>query len=304
MAQAASNSLFEDASVSGNVGATDADDGAVLTYALTGAAPAGLTFHSDGSYTFDASSYDGLAEGEPLVLTIPFTATDEHLRDLGPGEPDDHHHRHQRRSGGERRCGDDGAGRRPAVGGSFSGDDVDSDDGGSSLTYTITSSPAKARSPTTTTAPSASIRATISRILPKARPRQVSFTYTATDVHGAVSNIGTVTVTVTGTNDDPIISLVDDDSAVATLDETDAGLAASGTLTVTDADTSNVVDSQVSSVALGGTTGGLVPADVLDMLTPHRRCRPAGQQRATRTISAGPSIRTARRSTSSPTARN
>ncbi|PNF70879.1 hypothetical protein CXK96_20590, partial [Stutzerimonas stutzeri] len=43
---------------------------------MVGEAPAGLTFNADGTYTFDASSYDSLTAGEPLVLTIPFTATD------------------------------------------------------------------------------------------------------------------------------------------------------------------------------------------------------------------------------------
>src|SRR5688572_18233109 len=35
-----------------------------------------MTFNPSGSYTFDASSYDYLVAGEPLVLTSPFTASD------------------------------------------------------------------------------------------------------------------------------------------------------------------------------------------------------------------------------------
>jgi VCBS repeat-containing protein len=81
VAVAAAAAVSEDATINGNVGATDVDAGetATLTYALAdaSAAPAGLTFNSDGSYSFDASSYDYLNAGEPLVLTIPFTATDE-----------------------------------------------------------------------------------------------------------------------------------------------------------------------------------------------------------------------------------
>jgi len=78
VAQAAVAAVAEDASISGSVSATDADAGetAGLTYALVGAAPTGLTFNADGSYSFDASSYDALAEGEERVLTIPFTASD------------------------------------------------------------------------------------------------------------------------------------------------------------------------------------------------------------------------------------
>jgi large repetitive protein len=40
------------------------------------AAPAGLTFNNDGTYSFDASSYDSLAAGQTQVLDIAFTATD------------------------------------------------------------------------------------------------------------------------------------------------------------------------------------------------------------------------------------
>ena len=79
VAQAAVAAVAEDAIVNGNVTATDADAGetATLSFALVNAAPAGLTFNPNGSYSFDASSYDSLNVGEQLVLTIPFTATDE-----------------------------------------------------------------------------------------------------------------------------------------------------------------------------------------------------------------------------------
>jgi VCBS repeat-containing protein len=82
LANADEANVDEDGNTSGNVGAndTDADAGASLSYALNdpGSAPTGLTFNPDGSWTFDASSYDGLAEGEPLVLEVPYTATDQH----------------------------------------------------------------------------------------------------------------------------------------------------------------------------------------------------------------------------------
>ena len=266
VAQAASNSLLEDASVSGNVGATDADDGAVLTYALTGAAPTGLTFHTDGSYTFDASSYDGLAEGEPLVLTIPFTATDEHSATSAPanltititGTND----APVVNNVAVTTVVEDG----PAVAGSFSGDDVDSDDSAATLTYEITSAPAEGSvvnngDGTFSFDPGGGFQD-----LALGETRLVSFTYTATDSHDAVSNTGTVTLTVTGTNDDPVIAVLEGDSAGAIVDETNAGLTASGTVTVTDVDTSNAVATEISSVVLGGATGGLTSAGVLGML--------------------------------------
>ncbi|MBR1148206.1 S-layer family protein, partial [Bradyrhizobium sp. AUGA SZCCT0431] len=55
-----------------------------LTYALVDPAPAGLSFNADGSYSFDASSYDALNAGEELVLTIAFTATDENAATSAP----------------------------------------------------------------------------------------------------------------------------------------------------------------------------------------------------------------------------
>ena len=78
VASSASVDVDEDAIISGRVSAIDADAGetASLIYALVDAAPTGLTFNADGTYSFDASSYDRLSAGEQLVLTIPYNATD------------------------------------------------------------------------------------------------------------------------------------------------------------------------------------------------------------------------------------
>ncbi|SER97225.1 VCBS repeat-containing protein, partial [Pseudomonas sp. NFACC02] len=68
--------------VTGQLVATDVDDGSHLTYGLkTGtAAVDGFNLKSDGSWTFDSSNpaYDSLAAGEIKTITIPYTATDEH----------------------------------------------------------------------------------------------------------------------------------------------------------------------------------------------------------------------------------
>ncbi|MER8811354.1 VCBS domain-containing protein, partial [Mesorhizobium australicum] len=94
-----------------------------------------------------------------------------------------------------------------------------------------------------------------------------SFTYKVTDSDGDVST-ATVTITINGTNDAPVISLVSTDSAAKTLTETDSPLSTGGTLTVTDADLSNTVAAAVvTGVTLGGTTGGLTSAAVQNMLT-------------------------------------
>src|SRR6185369_1496071 len=58
---------------------SDVDDGAVLTYAQTGAV-AGLTLNPDGSYSFDAgnAAYQHLAQGATTDVVAHYTVTDEH----------------------------------------------------------------------------------------------------------------------------------------------------------------------------------------------------------------------------------
>ena len=75
----------------------------------------------------------------------------------------------------------------------------------------------------------------------------------ATD-DSAVSDDQTVTITINGTNDAPVISVGAGDSAAEALVETNAGLAASGTLTVVDADLSDAVTATVESVVASGRT--------------------------------------------------
>src|SRR6185295_18253811 len=59
--------------------ATDVDANAALSYALNGAAPAGLSFNADGSYSFDASNaaYQSLGAGQSATLTVGYTVTDD-----------------------------------------------------------------------------------------------------------------------------------------------------------------------------------------------------------------------------------
>ena len=66
----------------------------------------------------------------------------------------------------------------------------------------------------------------------------------------------TVTVTINGTNDGPVIRVGAGDSAAEARAETNAGLAASGTLTVVDADLSDAVTATVESVVASDTTWG------------------------------------------------
>jgi VCBS repeat-containing protein len=80
----------------------------------------------------------------------------------------------------------------------------------------------------------------------------VSFDYISTDVEGFASEPATITLTVTGTNDAPVIT---NGADTAALTETDTTLTATGTMLVTDVDTTDVVTSTVESVVVSGTNG-------------------------------------------------
>lgn len=71
--------VYEDGEYSGSVAATDVD-GDSLTYALVDPAhaPAGLIFNADGTYTFDAEQeeYQHLAHGQSQVFTVEYSVSD------------------------------------------------------------------------------------------------------------------------------------------------------------------------------------------------------------------------------------
>ncbi|SHO42519.1 retention module-containing protein, partial [Desulfopila aestuarii] len=72
-------SVTEDSTISGSVADNDYDiDGTIVSYTLNGETPEGITFDpKTGAYTFDASSYDSLAEGETQTFNIEYTVTDD-----------------------------------------------------------------------------------------------------------------------------------------------------------------------------------------------------------------------------------
>ena len=75
------------------------------------------------------------------------------------------------------------------------------------------------------------------------------------DKHGARATKD-VTVTISGVaNNAPIIAIESNDSNSVSIDETDSGLTASGTLTVRDADTLDVVTASViDTITIAGTS--------------------------------------------------
>ncbi|MCQ4765483.1 VCBS domain-containing protein, partial [Cloacibacillus evryensis] len=96
-----------------------------------------------------------------------------------------------------------------------------------------------------------------------------TFDVVVTDEHGAAAT-ETLTITITGTNDAPKISLTGTDHDSAALTETNASLTESGTLTLTDIDVKDTVSTvKVDSIVKGGTYAGTLPTDgvLKDMLS-------------------------------------
>ena len=88
----------------------------------------------------------------------------------------------------------------------------------------------------------------------------LTYSVSATDDDGTpLSDTETVTVTITGSNDTPLITGGPDTSS---LTETNSGLTDSGTLTVSDVDLTDVVTAAVDSVGVGGTGASSVPGSL------------------------------------------
>ena len=67
----------EDCSISGQISASDVDgDNLTFSVASGSTLPEGLTLNTDGSYTFDANSYDDIDAGSTQTLEVPITVSD------------------------------------------------------------------------------------------------------------------------------------------------------------------------------------------------------------------------------------
>ncbi|MGB2683751.1 MAG: VCBS domain-containing protein, partial [Olleya sp.] len=66
----------DDEAISGTVEFSDVDGTATVAITEGNNLPTGLILNPDGIYSFDASSYDDLTEGQKLVIEVPLTVTD------------------------------------------------------------------------------------------------------------------------------------------------------------------------------------------------------------------------------------
>ncbi|SMX49844.1 hypothetical protein PEV8663_04356 [Pelagimonas varians] len=184
----------------------DSDNGgSTLSYAVTGAPGEGSASISGTTLTFDpGSDFQNLALNETRDVTVQVTATDAHgataVNDVvvtvtGTNDA-------PTLAAGFAAAVEDG----PTVDVDLAalGADVDSDNGGSTLSYAVTGAPGEG---------SASISGTTLTFDPGSdfqnlalnETRDVTVQVTATDAHGATA-VNDVVVTVTGTNDAPTIA--------------------------------------------------------------------------------------------------
>jgi VCBS repeat-containing protein len=96
-----------------------------------------------------------------------------------------------------------------------------------------------------------------------------TYTVTVNDGHGSTTTQDVV-ITVTGTNDAPVITVEVGDSASASLLETNAGLLANGHVTVTEVDAGDVATLSVAGVSIDPSSTGataVTPAALKAMMT-------------------------------------
>jgi len=229
------------------------DDPTTLVYAVTSFPSEGSALdNGDGTFTFDpGADFQDLALGEIRDVSFDYSASDSHgASDTGTvtvtvtGVNDDPVAQDVAASASE-----DGAG----VVGSYDADDVDSDDDPTTLLYAVTSAPAEGSAydngdGTFTFDPGADFQD-----LAEGEIRDVSFDYSATDSHGA-SDSASITVTVTGVNDDPVA----DDQAFS-VNENSANGTAVGTVVATDLDNGAVLGYAIT----GGNTSGAFSINAL-----------------------------------------
>ena len=195
--------------ISGQLIADDVDrddDSTTLTCSLvSGTGDGTVIIKPDGSFSFDpGTDFQDLAAGETRDVSFTFEATDRHgaVSNVSTvvvtvtGINDD-----PVSQNGTAVATEDGA----VIHGQLVADDVDSDDDPTTLTYSLVSGTSEG---TATVNPDGSFSfdpGTDFQDLAAGQTRDVSFTFEATDRHGAVSNESTVLITVTGVNDAPVV---------------------------------------------------------------------------------------------------
>jgi len=199
----------EDTLIAGALTATDVDTpDAEITYAPAdpdGALPAGVTLDPNGAYALDATdpAYQDLAEGEQRVVSFDYTATSGELTKTATvtitvtGVNDA-----PTLAAASAEAVEDGPGATVDL--AALGADIDSDDDGTTLAYSVTGPPAEGTATidgtTLTFDPGSGFQD-----LAEGETRDVTIGVRATDTLGATDE-SDITVTVTGVNDAPTLA--------------------------------------------------------------------------------------------------
>lgn len=243
-----------DTSVTIGVLADDADgddDAGSLVYSLISPTAEGsIVNNGNGTFTFTpGSDFQDLAVGQTRDVTFTYQVTDSHgaVSDVGtvtitvagansvPMVND-----------AVLTATEDGAG----VSTSVLADDVDSDDDAASLAYAIVTPPTEGSVIINGDGTFTFLSGTEFQDLAAGQSRQVTFTYLATDAHGAVSGLGTVTITVSGANDAPVAS-------AGTLAATEDGAVVVTSVLADDIDSDDDADSLTYTIVAAPLEGGV-----------------------------------------------
>ncbi|HBJ37338.1 MAG TPA: hypothetical protein DDZ51_21815, partial [Planctomycetaceae bacterium] len=215
------------------------------------------------SFNSDTDSFDYLASGESLMLIYTITVVDS----AGASDSE------------EVTITIEGTNDAPvAIAGSVDGNEDESTitgqliasdvDASDTLTFSLVSGPNEGSVSVASDGVFTFLPGSDFQDLAVGESRTVSFVYRAADAQG-VSDQQTLSITISGRNDTPLITIVGSDRDTANLLENGGTLTATGTMTVADIDRSNVVTATVTGVSIGGTVAGLpsTTAEVLAMFS-------------------------------------
>jgi VCBS repeat-containing protein len=240
--------VAEDATISGTVAdnVTDVDTAATnLAYSLTEGQdiPDGLTFNPDGSWSFDASSYDSMAAGETRTFSLTYDVTDGDLSDTGTltiqvtGTND---------APVVESIESAGVAEDATISGTVADNVTDVDTAAANLSYSLTEGQDVPDGLTFNPDGSWSFDASSYDSMAAGETRTFSLTYDVTD--GDLSDTGTLTIQVTGTNDAPVVESIES-----------AGVTEDATISGTVADNVTDVDTAATNLAYALTEGQDIP---------------------------------------------
>src|SRR5687768_11583264 len=194
---------LEDTLITGTVATNDSDvdDGASLSYALNGAPPAGLTFNPNGSWSLDASdpAYQHLAAGVPTDVVVNYTVSDG----LGGSDVGQLTITVTGVNDAPVAVDDVGSGLEDTlITGTVATNDSDVDDG-ASLSYALNGAPPAGLTFNPNGSWSLDASDPAYQHLAAGVPTDVVVNYTVSDGLGG-SDVGQLTITVTGVNDAPV----------------------------------------------------------------------------------------------------